>query len=103
MSEAAKSSSSGTGKNPWVEGKSKLLLVHSSSGHKHALQEVLSDPAIQRQLSDTKYSKEIKALEEFFTQLNNDPDRAFYGFKHVQKAADMGAISALLLSDDLFR
>jgi protein pelota len=35
--------------------------------------------------------------------LSTDADRAFYGYDHVRKAADLGAISTLLLSDNLFR
>eukprot|EP00158_Paraphelidium_tribonemae_P004767 Partr_v1_DN26958_c0_g1_i10_m7030 putative pelota homolog len=88
---------------PFQENKNKILLMHSSTGHKGALQEVLRDPSIQTQLADTKYAKETKALESFFQMLNDNPDRAFYGLKHVSKAAEMGAISTLLLTDSLFR
>lgn len=38
------------------ENKSKFLLVHSSSGHKHSLKEVLGDPAVTVRLADTKVS-----------------------------------------------
>lgn len=34
--------------------KSKFLLVHSSNGFKHAIKEILSDPAVSSKLSDTK-------------------------------------------------
>eukprot|EP00158_Paraphelidium_tribonemae_P004777 Partr_v1_DN26958_c0_g1_i4_m7017 putative pelota homolog len=88
---------------PFQENKNKILLMHSSTGHKGALQEVLRDPSIQTQLADTKYAKETKALESFFQMLNDNPDRAYYGLKHVSKAAEMGAISTLLLTDSLFR
>ena len=37
-----------------MENKSKFLLVHSSSGHKQALKEVLSDPVVTAKLADTK-------------------------------------------------
>ena len=36
------------------ENKPKFLLIHSSSGHKHALKEVLADPAVAARLADTK-------------------------------------------------
>lgn len=39
-----------------LENKPKFLLVHSSSGHKQALKEVLSDPAVSVKLADTKVS-----------------------------------------------
>ncbi|CAG8441080.1 3848_t:CDS:10 [Acaulospora morrowiae] len=86
-----------------LENKSKFILIHCSSGHKHALQEVLQDANIQGQLSDTKYAREVIALEKFYKMLNEDSDRAFYGWDHVKKAEERGAIGTLLLSDELFR
>lgn len=41
--------------------------------------EVLSDPAVTSKLADTKAAAEVKALEQFYTTLQNDPARAFYG------------------------
>ncbi len=35
--------------------------------------------------------------------LDTDPDKAYYGFFHVQKANEELAIDSLLISDDLFR
>lgn len=35
--------------------------------------------------------------------MNNDPDRAFYGYKHVQLALEAMAIDTLMVSDVLFR
>jgi len=86
-----------------TESKSKFILVHSSSGFKHSLQEVLSDPAISSRLSDTKATSEVRALESFYTMLQNEPDRAFYGIDHVERANEMLAVQTLLVSDDLFR
>ncbi|GBC05123.1 hypothetical protein RclHR1_06050001 [Rhizophagus clarus] len=86
-----------------IENKRKFVLIHCSSGHKHALQEVLQDPSIQKQLSDTKYSQEVLTLDRFFKMLNDEPDRAYYGWNHVRKAGGEGAIGTLLLSDELFR
>ncbi|KAI9328170.1 eRF1 domain 1-domain-containing protein [Obelidium mucronatum] len=81
----------------------KLLLIHCSSGQKHALGEALADPGVQSKLEDTKFAVEVRALAKFFEMLARDPDRAFYGFRHVELAAEKGAINTLLLSDDLFR
>ncbi len=44
------------------ENKPKFLLVHSSSGHKHALKEVLADPAVAVRLADTKVSRSVYSL-----------------------------------------
>ncbi|ORY37071.1 protein pelota [Rhizoclosmatium globosum] len=81
----------------------KLLLIHCSSGQKHALGEALADPGVQSKLEDTKFATEVRALAKFFEMLSRDPDRAFYGFRHVEMAAEKGAVNTLLLSDDLFR
>ena len=105
-----------------LENKSKFLLVHASSGFKHSLQgrhklcfsrsmmqnstlctEVLADPALTARMADTKAMAEVKALETFYTTFNNEPNRAFYGFKHVEKASQAQAIDTLLISDNLFR
>lgn len=62
-----------------LENKSKFMLVHSATGHKGALKEVLKDPAIKRQIANTKASAEISALDDFYAMLKTNPLRAFYG------------------------
>ncbi|XP_012285061.1 protein pelota [Orussus abietinus] len=86
-----------------LENKSKFMLVHSSSGFKHSLKEVLADPAVVNRISDTKATGEVRALELFSTMLQTDPDKAFYGKNHVEKACNAQAIETLLISDKLFR
>ncbi|XP_071944987.1 protein pelota homolog isoform X2 [Antedon mediterranea] len=86
-----------------LENRHKFIQVHSSSGHKHALKEVLSDPDLSTRLADTKAAGEVKALEQFYTMLNTEQDRALYGVKHVEKANEASAIETLLISDTLFR
>lgn len=86
-----------------MENRPKFVLIHSSSGHKHSLNEVMQDPAIQAKLADTKAAREVQALDQFYNMLNNDPDRAFYGYKHVAMANEHGAIGTLLVTDELFR
>ena len=45
----------------------------------------------------------MKALESFYKMLKNEPDRAFYGVKHVTLAVASDAVETLLVSDKLFR
>ena len=80
-----------------ITNKSRFLLCHSSSGHKHALQEVLAQESVQKQLSDTQAAVETKALERFCEMLQTDPDRAYYGYNHVLRASEANAIEALLV------
>ncbi|KAI8071254.1 hypothetical protein BC940DRAFT_269890 [Gongronella butleri] len=85
------------------ENRSKFVLIHCSSGHKHALNEVIQEPSIQAKLADTKAAREVQALDSFYQMLNSDPDRAFYGYKHVAIAHERGAVGTLLVTDQLFR
>ncbi len=86
-----------------IENKSKFVPVHASSGFKHSLKEVLQDPAVQARLADTKAAEEVRALDNFYRTLSNDPLRACYGEKHVQAAVEQQAVEQLLISDRLFR
>ncbi|XP_064391846.1 protein pelota homolog [Halichondria panicea] len=85
------------------ENKPKFLLVHSSSGHKHALKEVLADPAVAVRLADTKALAEVKTLDAFYSMLQSEPNRAYYGIRHVEKAKEAHAIEILMVTDELFR
>ncbi|ORZ34393.1 protein pelota [Catenaria anguillulae PL171] len=86
-----------------IDNKSKFVVAHCSSGHKHALTELLLDPSIQSKLSDTKFAAETRALDRFHKMLQDDPDRACYGATHVLHAANIGAIDTLMIADTLFR
>ncbi len=86
-----------------LQNKAKFVLCHSSSGHKHALEEVLTQPGIQARLADTKAVGEVQALGDFFVMLSAQPDRAQYGFNHVRIAAEHDAVETLLMSDSMFR
>ncbi|KAF3791740.1 PELOTA 1 protein [Nymphaea thermarum] len=86
-----------------IENKSRILLVHSSSGYKHSLREVLDAPNVMSMIKDTKAAQEVRALKDFFEMLSNDPARACYGPKHVEFAHERMSIQTLLIIDDLFR
>lgn len=85
------------------ESRHKFLLIHASSGHKNALMEVLKDETVLARLADTKAAKEQAALDQFFQTLSNEPERAYYGWEHVSRANECGAIRTLLVTDGLFR
>uniref|UniRef100_A0A671YMZ5 Protein pelota homolog n=1 Tax=Sparus aurata TaxID=8175 RepID=A0A671YMZ5_SPAAU len=81
-----------------LENRPKFMLVHSSSGHKYSLKGYYLAFIYHLQAAG-----EVKALEDFYKMLQHEPDRAFYGVAHVEKAADALAIDTLLISDKLFR
>jgi len=86
-----------------IENKNKFVLCHASSGHKHAIEELFMDESVMSKVTETKLSKEIEVLNKFMRLLDTDPDKAYYGYFHVQKANEELAIDSLLISDDLFR
>ncbi|KAF9796227.1 hypothetical protein SFRURICE_016150 [Spodoptera frugiperda] len=86
-----------------IDNKSRFLLVKASSGFKHSLKEVLQEPAVMAKISDTKAASEVKLLENFYTMLQLEPAKAFYGKKHIERANEALAIETLMISDKLFR
>jgi len=54
-------------------------------------------------LADTKAAGEVKVLENFYTMLSTEPEKAFYGLKQVEKANESQAVEVLMISDALFR
>jgi protein pelota len=87
----------------YIENLSKFVLVRASNGHKYALEEVFADPNIMQRMNDTKVAKEVEVLHKFMRMMDIDPDRAYYGFAHVQKAQEQQAVDSLLVTDELFR
>ncbi|XP_010551095.1 PREDICTED: protein PELOTA 1 [Tarenaya hassleriana] len=88
---------------PIIENKSRILLVHTTSGYRHSLREVLDAPNVMNMIKDTKAAKEVQALKEFFDMLSNESARACYGPKHVEIAHERMAVQTLLITDELFR
>jgi len=86
-----------------LKNKDRFILVHASSGYTQALDQVLSDPGIQTRLADVQAAREVQVLHKFFKMLNENSEKAFYSYGHVQAAQDRGAIASLLVSDSLFR
>jgi protein pelota len=86
-----------------IEHRPKFMLLHSATGFKHSLIEVLSDPAIQTRISNTKAFREIQALSDWNATMASDPDRAVYGLGYCRAANNHSAIQYLMITDDLFR
>lgn len=86
-----------------LKSKSKFLVVHCSTGHLHALNEVLKSEEVKVKLADTKFARESRAVDEFYKMIGIDEQRAYYGPQHVVRAVEAGAVGTLLISDSLFR
>jgi protein pelota len=86
-----------------LENRSKFIAVASTSGHMQVLSALLKDPTVLSQIEETKTAKDVQSLNKFFSALQENPDKAFYGYKHVLLAEQACAIDTLLITDDLFR
>lgn len=86
-----------------LDNKNKFLIAHCSTGYLQGITEVLKNPSYSSKLQNTKYSQEALIMDEFLQHLNNDDCKAWYGEAEVKKAADMGAINVLLITDTLLR
>jgi len=84
-----------------------FVVVHSSSGHLHSLNEVLTSPEVKATLKDTQYARETSVMDDFFSLLRRDDGRAWYGPKEVEQAVEKGAVGRgggiLLINNSLFR
>ncbi|KAL1981457.1 hypothetical protein VTN96DRAFT_2629 [Rasamsonia emersonii] len=84
-----------------------IVVVHSASGHLHALSEVLQSPSVKTLLADTKYARETKLMDDFMEHLRKETNKATYGPREVEKAVDQGAVGrgggVLIISNRLFR
>lgn len=90
-----------------LSNREKFIVIHSSSGHLHALNEVLKSPEVLARLKDTKFATESRSIDEFHALLRKDDGRAWYGPKEVTRAVEKGAVGRggglLLISNQLFR
>ncbi|CAD6449187.1 64127e8e-ef34-4523-8e06-7b9187b6d0c8 [Sclerotinia trifoliorum] len=96
-----------TGNKAVLANKKNFVVVHSSSGHLHSLNEILKSQEVLAKLSDTKYARETRFMDEFMTLLRRDDGRAWYGPAEVEKAVEKGAVGrgggVLLINNELFR
>ena len=66
-----------SGNRKLLENRSKFVKRQAASGHMQALRQVLADQSCSDLIKTTKAFEEVKALEDFFTMMNKNPDRAF--------------------------
>ncbi|KAJ5750428.1 hypothetical protein N7533_007456 [Penicillium manginii] len=84
-----------------------IVVVHSASGYLNSLSEVLQSPAVKNMLSDTKYARETRLMDDFLDQLRKETNKATYGPREVESAVEQGAVGRgggiLIMSNRLFR
>ncbi|KAK4151538.1 hypothetical protein C8A00DRAFT_17044 [Chaetomidium leptoderma] len=83
------------------------VVVHSSTGYIHSLNEVLKSPEVKKTMHDTKFTTETNLMDQFYDRLRKDDGRAWYGTKPVEKAVAEGAAGrgggVLLVNNAFFR
>lgn len=84
-----------------------FVVVHSSSGYLHSLNEVMKSPEVMVKLKNTKYARETRLMSDFFDLLRKDDGRAWYGPRECEAAVETGAVGRgggiLIISNSLFR
>lgn len=85
------------------ENKSKFIKLQVQSAQISTLEESLKEPRIATLLEGTKTVVESKLLDAFHKLNKNSEGMTEFGWIPVIKAAKLGAIKNLLLSDSLFR
>ena len=83
------------------------VIVHSSTGHVHSLNEVLKSPEVKKMMHDTKFTIETNLMDQFYDRMRKDDGKAWYGTKPVEKAVAEGAVGrgggVLLVNNAFFR
>ncbi len=85
-----------------TDGALKKMIVTATCNHvgKQGIIEVLKRPELKEALKQERVAKELKSVEEIFSEISKDGTVA-YGIKEVTKAGEAGAISRLLVTDTL--
>jgi protein pelota len=78
----------------------KTSLVHSSTGGRVGLKEVLSQKLPEKIAKEQRVAYEMRLLEEVFKRIGKETGNVTYGLENVKKALMMGAVETLLISDD---
>lgn len=88
-------------KNPSL--KPLLATEATSSATPSGIRELVKKQSLQALLKDSRIVEESKLVEEFFTRLGKDTKDIAYGYEEIKKAADIGAVEDLLVSDEMMR
>ena len=82
--------------------KQKIILATCSSATKNGIDEVIKRPEVREALKQERTAKEMNKVEDLFTEIAKN-NFSSYGLKEVEKAAAMGAIKDLLITDSLIQ
>lgn len=78
-----------------------VVLTNVSTGSSRAFHELLTNKAIERILKENKAAKDAKLVENLLQKISKNSELVVYGLKEVRRAAELGAISDLLVCECL--
>ncbi len=81
----------------------KMQLIHSHTGGRVGLHEVLSRNLPEKIAEQQRVVYETRLLEEFFKRIGQGKNSVAYGIDNIKKALEAGAIDTLFISDDNLR
>ena len=81
----------------------KITLETASSGDINAINEVIKRGAASRAVLEMRITKETQLTEELLKRLGKGTKDVSYGLDEVKRAATLGAIENLLITDKLLR
>ena len=82
---------------------SKIRIEHASTAERNAASELLKRGAISRIMESQKMQEEFDVLEALKKSVARDDGYSVYGPKEVEKAVESGAVSELLVLDEVAR
>src|SRR3989338_3204286 len=85
-----------------AELKKKIITATCSSATKNGIEEVIKRPEVKEALKQERAAKEMIKVEELFAEISKN-NLAAYGLKETEKAANMGAVKELLVTDSLIQ
>jgi protein pelota len=90
-------------KNKVPASKGRVLLEHVSTGTVSGIYEALNRGIVEQIASEIRLNREIRLMDEVMKNLGKDTGKATYGWEHIVKAVQFGAVETLLVLDKLFR
>jgi protein pelota len=80
-----------------------LMTESASSATESGIRELMAKQTVQMLLKDSRILEETKLVDDLFVRVGKDTADFAYGMEDVKKAADMGAIQDLLITDEVMR
>jgi protein pelota len=81
----------------------KSIIENSGSGGRSGIQEVLKKGVIEKLTAENRIAFEISCLEKIFEEMAKNTSKVAYGISEVTNAVNSGAVSELLVLDNIVR